>query len=52
MALYFAEITGDGSILEAEAKIMGKRRAYQDGMELGSANLSSLQVPASDGEVI
>ena len=43
MSLYFAEITGDRSILEAEEKIMGGRRAQQGGVALNSPNLSSLQ---------
>ena len=56
MSLYFAEITGDRSILEAEEKILGERRAQQGGVELSSPTLSSLQhrqvQAAPDSEVI
>jgi MFS family permease len=52
MSLFFAEITGDRSILETEAKIMEDRREYRGRIELGSATLSSLQVPAPGSELI
>jgi Sugar (and other) transporter len=43
MSLYFAEISGDRSILEAEEKLMGERRLQHGRGELSSPNLSSLQ---------
>lgn len=48
MSLYFAELTGDDSLLEAERKVVGDRERT-GGVEMTSTSPS--QEPLSTGEV-
>lgn len=57
MSLYFAEITGDNFILEAEAKIMREKGERQGGsLEMGSRTIvqrssNGAPVPAEESEI-
>ena len=45
MSLYFAEITGDRSVLEAESQIKQQQRRKQQEIELGSTSTSAAAAP-------
>ena len=52
MSLYFAEITGDRSVLEAEAQI--QRGQHEGGVEMSSTAVSPSDTPngLEDSEII